>query len=99
MKRCSLILCGLMLACPVFAQQAVAAIAAMLSHLEYDVLKNGEPVGQQVMDFSSSGGTVSGPDFDKRRRQNGLYYRLSVRAFELGAVDQGALGITDLEDQ
>jgi hypothetical protein len=39
------------LVCPLFAQQAVAATAAMLTHLEYNVLRNGEPVGQHVMDF------------------------------------------------
>jgi hypothetical protein len=27
----------------------------MPSHLEYDVLRNGEPVGQHVMDFRNSG--------------------------------------------
>jgi Family of unknown function (DUF6134) len=55
MKSRSLTLCSLTLVCPPFAQQAVAAAAAMPAHLEHDVLRNGEPVGQHVMDFKSSG--------------------------------------------
>jgi hypothetical protein len=52
MKGRSLTLYALALVCPLFAQPAVAATAAMPSHLEYDVLRNGEPV---VMDFRNSG--------------------------------------------
>jgi hypothetical protein len=55
MKGRSLTLYALALVCPLFAQPAVAATAAMPSHLEYDVLRNGEPVGQHVMDFRNSG--------------------------------------------
>ena len=56
MKSRSASLSALALVWPLFAQQAVAAAAAaMPAHLEYDVLRNGEPVGQHVMDFKSSG--------------------------------------------
>jgi hypothetical protein len=44
--------------CLLFAQQTVAATAAMPAHLEYNVLRNGEPVGQHIMDFRAAGDSL-----------------------------------------
>ena len=75
------------LVCPLVVQQAVAAIAAMPTHLECNVLRNGEPAGQHG--FQECGRQPTSPDFDKRSRQNGLHY---VCRFEHSSLERWSKG-------
>jgi hypothetical protein len=95
MKSRSATLSALALVCPPFTQQVIAATATNAGASEIRRVEKWRARRAARYGFQELGRRAAVPDFDKHRRQNGLYYGLPVRAFELGAMEQGASGIAD----
>ena len=87
------------LVCLLVVQQAVAATAAMPTHLEYNVLRNGEPAGQHVTDFKSVGDSLQAQISTNVAVKMAFITCVgsSIRAWSGGA--RGAGRVVDLEDQ